>query len=163
MAKAKVYYESPYGRVVEAGPQHAGIAYRLRQADIDEVYASHGVSPEEAVRGMLESRGIKHAAELFGEPNGRVVAIYGIAKQYWGGEPWLLGTDELADVYMPFLRQSKIFIRRSLEICGTLANWVDARNELSIRWIRWLGFELGKPTPWGYEGRPFIPFRMSRR
>lgn len=158
MAKKKIYYESPLGRVVEAGPEHCGIAYRLRRADIDEVYASHGLSKEAAVLGMLESRGIKHAAEL---PSGRVVAIYGIAEQYWGGEPWLLGTDEIADVYLPFLRQSRIFIRRSLAIFGMLANWVDARNVLSIRWLRWLGFEMGAPTPWGYEGRPFIPFRMT--
>lgn len=41
-----------------------------------------------------------------------------------------------------------------------LTNYVDARNAVSIRWLRWLGFEIEPAAPFGIHGLPFHRFSM---
>ena len=45
---------------------------------------------------------------------------------------------------------------------AVLTNFVDARNEPAIKYLRWLGFRFGVATPWGSAGLPFHPFTMER-
>jgi hypothetical protein len=44
-----------------------------------------------------------------------------------------------------------------------LRNYVDQRNTVSIRWLRWLGFRMGEPAVMGAARVPFVPFEMSAR
>jgi len=43
-----------------------------------------------------------------------------------------------------------------------LENWVDARNTKAINWLRWLGFTVHDPVPFGVAGLPFHRFDMRR-
>jgi hypothetical protein len=50
-----------------------------------------------------------------------------------------------------------------LDLYPHLENYVDVRNELSIKWLRWLGFQFDpQPIPYGVWEMPFFRFRMER-
>ncbi len=50
-----------------------------------------------------------------------------------------------------------------LDLFPHLQNYVDARNEISIRWLKWLGFRFDpKPVPYGIWGLPFLRFQMEK-
>ena len=40
-------------------------------------------------------------------------------------------------------------------------NYVDVRHKEAIRWLKWLGFTLNEPTPYGPFGLPFHKFHMG--
>lgn len=151
--------------VVEIVPAEAGhirpVAAAMRQADRDEVWASARSTPLRALKRSLAISPLAWAGLLDGAPVclfgvGAVSLLSGI------GSPWLLGTDAIEANAMRFLRRNRAMVGQMLAAFPVLANHVDARNHLSIRWLRWLGFTLAPAVPYGPFGLPFHPFEMRR-
>jgi hypothetical protein len=58
-----------------------------------------------------------------------------------------------------FLRKSKEVLAEMQKKYPLLFNVVDARNEVHVKWIGWLGFTfVKKHLNWGPEGRMFYEF-----
>ena len=134
---------------------------RLRQIDVDEIWASNRHTPQEALSASL-SISIECLTVVKG---GVPVAMFGIAPTEIMGKTasiWLLGTNELTDIQFRFLRHSRRFIRLFLESYPTLYNWVDARNTVSIEWLKWCGAEVMDAAPYGPDKLPFHLFVIKR-
>lgn len=149
-------------QIVEAVDDHiATIAERMRQADRDEVMASGGKAPAEALSGSLAKSSQAWTALV----NGRPEVMFGVGDLNIltrTGCPWLLGTDAVGEHYRLFLRQSVMWREQLLGRYEVLRNAVDDRNEVSKRWLRWMGFTLYEPMPLGVNGEPFRLFEMRR-
>jgi len=79
------------------------------------------------------------------------------------GSPWLLGTEEVKRYGLTFLRFNKKYIPVMLELFPRLVNYVDVRNEISVRWLKWLGFRFdAAPVPYGPFGMPFYRFEKHQ-
>ena len=78
------------------------------------------------------------------------------------GSPWLLGTDELANHSRSFLKGCIKHFPEVTKGFDFLENYVDARNEVSIRWLKWLGFVIMEPEPYGPFKLPFHRFYMEK-
>lgn len=131
----------------------------LRRADREEIDALTGGDPQEALAESVA----RSASAWAGLADGALVCLFGVVPASPAGNagiPWLLGADSVAAYGRPFLRRNRAYVRAMLRDFPVLANVVDARNAVSIRWLRWLGFTLGTPTPMGVRGLPFIPFEM---
>jgi hypothetical protein len=58
-----------------------------------------------------------------------------------------------------FLRESKKTLAIMQNKYPVLFNMVDARNEVHVKWIQWLGFTfIKKHLHWGPENRLFYEF-----
>lgn len=137
----------------------ARIAADVRPADRDEVMASHGLSPGRALDLSVRLSYRCWYVELDGEP----LALVGVATQSLlsgTASPWLLGTTAIERNPMAFLRASRRLFPTLIQGTNYLENRVDARNEASIRWLAWLGFQLEPAEPWGVAGLPFHRFWM---
>lgn len=137
------------------------LAPRMRQADVDEVYAMSGVSPLEA----LEQSVAASPDPRTGFMEGQIACMFGVAEHPMTalnsvGIPWLLTSDLISDHSLAFLRGSCDYIQEMRERYALLCNFVDARNTVSIEWLKWLGFEIQEPICVGYLGMPFHPFKM---
>lgn len=133
------------------------LAPRLRQADRDEVWASGRKTPE---RALLVSLGMSSHAWT-GLVDGKVVCMWGCGPASMldrVGVPWMLGSDDLLKHQKAFLRRNREYVDAMLLCYTRLVNWVDARNTVSIRWLRWLGFEIGDAAPHGALKMPFHRF-----
>ena len=72
---------------------------------------------------------------------------------------WALGSDDLLKVKVGFLRLSKTYLNTLHEDFPFLFNYVDARNKVHIRWIKWLGFKIINVHPkFGVDQIPFYEF-----
>ncbi len=132
----------------------------LRRADREEVEALSGRNPREVLVESVE----RSSSAWAGLADGELVCLFGVVPLTLSGVtgiPWLLGSPAVCDYSRQFLRRNKAFVRAMLQEYPVLKNVVDARNTVSIRWLRWLGFTMGEPTPMGTAGLPFIPFEMS--
>jgi hypothetical protein len=74
------------------------------------------------------------------------------------GAVWMLGSDKIDEFPITFLRHNKEYIQDMAEGYDLLVNYVDSRNKKSIRWLKWLGFEIFPAEPAGILGIPFHRF-----
>lgn len=147
--------------VIPARLEHIpAVADAMRPADRDEVWASSLLLPDRALSGSLASS----ALAWTGTVDGRPACMFGVAPWPAAGTaaPWLLGTAEVEANATAFLRRNRPYVAQMSATYPLLRNWVDARNRLSIRWLRWLGFTILPAEPHGPFGVPFHPFEMRR-
>lgn len=136
---------------------------RLRIADILEVKAAAGLDPWGALRDSYNNSSCRMVGA---DEKDRPVCMGGVvpAHFHWTSTPlsavvWMLATTDLEHHQMSFLRQSKVWLEKWHQDYPVLFNCVDERNELHIKWLRWLGFVFIRRHPeWGFEKRPFLEF-----
>jgi hypothetical protein len=134
------------------------LAPRLRKADLEEVDAASGENPLEAL-----IRGYEHSYQPFTIlVNDRVAGMFGavpLDQEFVVGAVWLLGSDDIFNVRMPFARQSRLWVDVVHKPFSVLTNWVDERNCVHVRWLKWVGFKfIAKCERFGYRNLPFYEF-----
>ena len=142
-------------------PEHvAFIAPRLRQRDCDEIWSAVGTDPRTALEESIALSSIHRTILLDGEP----AAIFGAAPSNEDncGVAWLLGTDAIDTHARAFWLASREGLALLFTWFARLFNYVDARNQTSLRWLKRLGAEVAAPVPFGVEARPFHYFELTR-
>ena len=141
------------GDAKELGP-------RLRGIDIDEI---------ESMSGHRAGTLALELAHLSKDPSytivladGLIIGMFGVATVSHGmGMVWLLAAPEL-EAGAPsreFLRQSRFWVNLMAKRCPVMFNIIDARNEVSINWLKWCGFKFPYPAvPFGHKKRPSLYF-----
>jgi hypothetical protein len=153
----------PNVQIVRAEDAHCQeLAPRMRVEDRAEVWASAGLDPLEALRVSVKASAVAYAA-LF---DGEVAALFGVspAGSVLGtaGVVWALTGDLVERHPRAFLRYSEPVLAHLLEHYPLLMNMVDDRYSGALRWVKWLGFTVGPPEPFGRQGRPFRRIEMRR-
>ena len=148
--------------VVRATEEHAlELATNMRDADVQEVWAASHWGPEEALLVSLRAS----LDPKTGLADGRIICMFGVAQFSLLsdlGVPWLLTASELPDHAGAFLRRSRAYVAEARLRYSLLLNYVDARNIMCVRWLRWLGFEVLPPRAFGVDQLPFHAFKMER-
>lgn len=136
------------------------LAEHLRQSDINEIWASNHIKPQDALEQGIDGSIYCRTAE-----NGNPICIWGIAPVYIVGDSatvWMLATDDLEKYKVKFIRESRKYINEMLEFYPMLFNYVDARNLKSIAWLKMCGATMLDAQPYGVEGLPFHYFFFER-
>lgn len=129
----------------------------LREADVLEIKRGSGRDPDEALQRSFEVSSRCRVATWKGEP----AAVYGVVPySMLGGRAsiWLLGTDKVFEMGASFVRASRVGLLEVVQGLNYVENWVDIENTLSVKWLKWLGFESAEPEPRGPEGHTFQHF-----
>lgn len=133
-----------------------GVVFRAE--DEAECQASSGFGCRDAVLYALSEGS---AVQLVTDPRtGKPFAFFGALPV--GDEAalvWMLGTDALARNARTLHAHTPAVLDRWHAERPLLFNYVDARNDLHIRWLRRLGFTFIKlHACHGHEQRPFYEF-----
>lgn len=132
----------------------------MRQADREEIDAISGRTPYDAL--SLSFR--KSTRAYTGLVNGKPEVMFGSADiniLTGVGAAWLLGTDAVERHQLRFLRESIDWRDQLLQRYSVLRNFVDTRNAVSIRWLRWLGATFSEPVT--LRGHEFLLFELRSR
>jgi len=138
------------------------LAPRLRPADLRELDAALALPPatvlQHGVRASNPCQAIVHHESVLG-----LFGVVPSARNPEVGAVWLLGSEEFASRPLFIARWSKVWIAKLHERYRVLGNYVDARNEVHIRWLRWCGFAfVRKIERFGVQGIPFYEVRRER-
>jgi ribosomal protein S18 acetylase RimI-like enzyme len=128
---------------VPASPAHIGrIANRMRADDVIEC-AAMGHRPKQALRDGLAASSLCFTALVDGRPEAMfgLVVTNALAGE---GTPWMLGTDAIYRHPRTMLRWAPRFLAAMLDSTPALGNLVSVDNVRAIRFLRRLGFSIGK-------------------
>ncbi len=132
------------------------LAARMRKEDADEVLASSNHTPLQAlINGFNNSH--KCYTALYSDIP---IVMFGVVKTNASmGTIWMLCSDLAQRQSIAVLRQAPKEIEKLHKVYPVLANYVDARNALHIKWIEHMGFGfIGESAKYGYAGLPFKGF-----
>lgn len=137
------------------------IAQNMRDQDVTEVYASGGYTPIDALNQSLECSTLSSIALINDEP---CAALGLVIPSLLGGIgiPWLLGTEKVVQNKKVFMKETKSGILDMLTLCDKLVNYVHKENTVSVRWLKYMGFTLYEPEPFGIYGELFHKFELGR-
>ena len=125
------------------------LAPRLRFEDKREILSTAGMTPYTALYySYLKSEIVFTIVNTKKEP----VGIFGITV---GGAIWLLATDKLKNIQYSFLKENKKVIDFLNTKYKILWNFVDCRNSLHIKWLKWCGFKFINKKKYGVLNEPF--------
>lgn len=147
--------------IEQATNEHAlDIAKKARQEDIIELWASNRTDPLHAMRKGIANSSGKAFTALVGD---EAICMFGIADGSLLGNtgiPWLIGSKSLDKHAMAFLRDCRKQFAKLASGYDMLFNYVDARNTKAVLWLKWLGFEMDEPAPYGPDKALFHRFWM---
>ncbi len=110
----------------------------LREGDLKELHALRITA-----RGALE-HGLQHSQpECLTIVNDSLpVGMFGVAPSHGGkaGAVWLLGTPGILGISRQFLKESRYWLDHITQGYHMVGNIVHKDNNISIRWLKWLGF-----------------------
>jgi len=114
------------------------MAPNLRQDDLNELQAHGYTDPLIPLLMGLHGEVQECVIDEAGEP----VVAWGIGKSHMEGVGfvWLMATNEIETHKTEFIRRCRGLLPGAFEKFHTLTNFVDVRNTLHIRWLRWMGF-----------------------
>jgi hypothetical protein len=131
----------------------------IREADLEESRAATPLEPKTALRLSVNMSEEAYA----GKVNGQLVCIFGVARKSMlsdEGIPWLVGTDLVERYGILVAKRSRNMVRLWRNKYTSMRNFVYVKNAISIRWLKWLGFTIHEPVPYGIKGLLFHPFEM---
>lgn len=135
----------------------------LRAIDHHECMEINGKDADKAIQIGLDTSLHSWVGLIKGIP----FCCFGVASASLlstSGVPWMLGTDEIARWGATYLvlKNSKYYVDKMLKPFDNLENWVDIRNEISIRWLKWCGFSFDGPVPYGIHRGLFQRFYLNK-
>ena len=132
------------------------LAENLREDDYREIKAVTGLPPLLSLLTGLKS---SQVPLVICDNQGKVVAMLGVVPNGLIGSIWMVGTPDLKRISISFLKNCQDVFTVLKNNFSVLHNYVDARNELHIRWLRWMGFSfIKKHQSYGIEQKPFYEF-----
>lgn len=137
------------------------IGNNMRKVDIEEAWSAMRLSPVEIAEYSF-GRSIISMTICHNEVP---IVMFGIIPDNMSsGVLWMLTTYGIeADGFgRAFVRNCKKWFRDMLEIYPLLWGTVDLRNQVSMRWLTYLGCEWGKTMPFGVDNMPFRKFTFKK-
>jgi hypothetical protein len=133
----------------------------IRNEDRIELEASSGKSYEDIIDKTRDMTDTAFA----GYYDGKLVAIFGVRTLSIltkTGAIWMFGTKHLPVHQRVFARHCKKCVEVMLEDYKKVFNYIDHRNTMVIRWLKWLNFTFEEAKPYGPKKVPFYKFYMEK-
>jgi hypothetical protein len=125
----------------------------MRKSDRDEIWASHGHTPLQALE--LGIKGVECYTVLLEKTP---IAMFGLSETGYPemGGVWFLGTDAVYKAKKAFYTEAPKYLNKWNETYPALFNIVDLRHEVSIHWMVQMGFIVSDINYYDtHEKRPF--------
>ena len=148
-------------KVKDVMPEHIDhVAKNMRQHDVDELYRHALLAPLQGLNVSVQNSQYKKAIVL----DGKCIGIFGVgtlSMMSTSGFPWILCTPELEKHAMRYLRGSKKYVKEMLAQFDVLENYVYEDNHFTIKWLKWLGFDILEKETYGPLNLQFHKFRLE--
>lgn len=132
---------------------------KIREIDRQEIWAAAHITPEDSIRAGLTDEAW---ACYF---DNELACIFGCKPVTILSDeacPWMIASDLIERKQKAFLRRCRPVVEMWQERHSKLVNYCDDRNIVVKNWLKWLGFTIHEPAPYGYDGAMFCKFERNR-
>lgn len=133
---------------------------KLRESDILEIAASTGRRPAQAL-SLSFSTSEKVWTGCIDDIPFLIFGVSSTSVMSPVGVPWLLGTDAIDREGIAVAKRSRHYVGEMRKGFLSLENYTDNRHKSAHRWLRWCGFHMDDPKPWGVLNLPFRRFWLD--
>lgn len=141
--------------IIPSSLEHVeAMAPLMREFDKRELWAGSAMLPYE---GLLFAYQHSQAFTAIRPDEKTPILMFGISRpRLLDGHRcvWLLGTDQMDHFKKRFVKQSGEILHL-LASGDTVYNHVIEGNEVSLKWLKWLGFSIDDPQPHGWLKKKF--------
>jgi len=133
------------------------LAPKIRKGDRQEIMASNGATPLEALVIPFTEEGKIYS--IIGSKSEGVIGMFGSvpSKEKGYGVVWLLSSENLFKHTKQFIKECPKWINEMSNGYEYVYNFVDERNWKSLKWLQFLGFEpKTKIGDFGIGKMPFL-------
>ena len=133
------------------------LAPKIRKGDRQEIMASNGATPLEALVIPFTKKGKIYS--IIGTKSEGVIGMFGSvpSKEKGYGVVWLLSSEALFKHTKQFIKECPKWINEMSKEYEYVYNFVDERNWKSLKWLQFLGFEpKTKIGDFGIGKMPFL-------
>ena len=133
------------------------LAPKIRKGDRQEIMASNGATPLEALVIPFTEKGKIYS--IIGTKSEGVIGMFGSvpSKEKGYGVVWLLSSEDLFKHLKQFIKECPKWVADMSKDYEHVYNFVDERNWKSLKWLQFLGFEpKQKIGDFGIGKMPFI-------
>ncbi len=144
-----------------AGHHLDEIAVTAREIDKEEIWLQTGKPLGQVLVGAIDCSSESWA----GYADDDLVCIWGVTVgdiSRGVGVPWLIATDGLEEITVPFLRRGWYYLNRMKVTYPILQNVVYEKNVTAKRWLQWMGFDMGEIVEYGAHRAPFRHFQWRQ-
>lgn len=135
----------------------AELSNTMRQEDKDEIWHLARLSPMAALVMSYDLSKVCYTTLV----DNRVAIIGGVGShptEKEVGVPWMLASPLLKEIRRDFIKEIRDWVWELSRGYKMLRNVAWSKNETHIRWLKWMGFEMGEGMPLGPDGEIYIPF-----
>lgn len=136
------------------------IAGMIRPEDRKELVGLVGDQVEQELCLCLRVSEIAYICKRDGVP----MAAFGVVRESPfdnSGIIWMVATTETAKHKIYTGKKTLEGIRAFLRDWDYLYNYIDAGNESTIKWLRWMGAKIYPAAPYGIYGLPYHKFTFG--
>lgn len=133
-------------------------SFKLRKEDKAELLAATGLkNPKAAVKRCIR-QSTEWTEATIDLDTGELVMLHGLASYQDVGIPWMIASPVMYRHRKVLLRYSHKAISEMFTKFSVLANYVDARNEAHIVWLKRMGFKFDDKQDTVMNGFKFLYF-----
>ena len=135
------------------------LASNLRQDDINELQALYITPFKSLLQGYIfsdECFTAKFKSEVIG-----MFGYSGYSMPCNIATIWFLGSDEMVNHPIAFVKQGRYYVEKFLEKYSVLTNIADKRNVSHINWLKHIGMTFSKSV--NINGYEFLEFYKKRK
>lgn len=135
------------------------IIANIREEDRQEVADFDG----DTIADVLEPTPDMFEHSWVWEYKGQVHAVFGVnpIEGHEGvGVIWMLATKFINEHLSAFISSSRLAVNMVVKNYKYVYNYVSVKNKKSIRWLKWVGFDMRDAEPIGVNGAMFNRFEM---
>lgn len=143
-------------------PTEADIDFIIENVRLEDVIEMDELDGGNVKEALHETPDIFNNAYVW-EKDGKVMCIFGVnpLKEHDGvGVIWMLATKFFDEHSMAFIHACKEVVADMIDKYEYVFNYVYSENRKSIKWLKWLGFDVKDPEPIGHKGANFHRFEM---
>jgi hypothetical protein len=137
------------------------LAWNLREIDIKEMWLMHRYTPRVALKAGAQLSDKCFVATADGTP----VLIFGVEGEGLSDRAsiWMLATNQITKIGKSVIKRSKAILLDLINDYDMVYNYVYEKNQIALRWLKWLGFTIHEAQPAGAEGALFHLVEYRRK
>lgn len=111
----------------------------LREADRQELSIfCPGMSQLEMIHKCVENSTNTFLVTIDDKPE----VLFGVTEYLTHASPWMVSSNIIEKIPLQFCKLAMGVIEEFLNVYKYLTNYVDARNTVHCKWLKWMGFQF---------------------